>query len=205
MTASSKVTTRQRAGAAAAIAVALAIPAEGLRTIAYRDPVGIPTLCFGTTRGVKMGDTATVEQCRALLNTEMLEAVAQVERCVPGLPVKVLAAFADTVYNSGATIACSPTGSTARRMLLAKEFDDACRQLPRWNKARVAGVLVELPGLTKRRNAAMQVCLSWRDMPGDVAPAVLEYPGRHFPAPAWRRVMVQAPTVRWSTNLLEVA
>ena len=47
----------------AALAIAIAAPAEGLRQVAYRDPVGITTICFGSTKGVKMGDTATFEQC----------------------------------------------------------------------------------------------------------------------------------------------
>lgn len=150
---------KRRAGALA-LAVALAMPAEGLRQVAYRDPVGIPTICFGSTKGVKMGDTATLEQCKALLTEEMLVAIDQVERCVPGLEPQVLAAFADAVYNMGPTIACNPAQSTAARLLRAGDTEAACRQLPRWDKARVAGVLVPLPGLTKRRHAEMQVCLS---------------------------------------------
>ena len=47
----------------------------------------------------------------------------------------------------------------AYRLLAAKEYEAACRQLPRWDKARVAGQLVSLPGLTKRRNVEMRVCL----------------------------------------------
>jgi GH24 family phage-related lysozyme (muramidase) len=82
-----------------------------------------------------------------------------VDACHPGLPVPVLAAFADATYNMGPTIACDPTRSTAARLLRAKDFAGACRQLPRWNKARVAGVIVELPGLTKRRAEEMRVCL----------------------------------------------
>ena len=56
----------RRKAIALALAVALAAPAEGLRQVAYRDPVGIPTICFGSTRNVHMGDTATVEQCKTL-------------------------------------------------------------------------------------------------------------------------------------------
>lgn len=190
-------TVRQRTGIAAAIAVALAIPAEGLRTVAYRDPVGIPTLCFGTTRGVQMGDTATVEQCHGLLRAEMLEAAEVVERCVPGLPVKVLAAFADTVYNAGPTIACSATGSTARKLLLAGNYDAACRQLTRWDKARVAGVMVSLPGLTKRRNAAMAVCLDWRVAPEPVAPALMVVPAVRTPGPVWRPMAANDVVITW--------
>ncbi|WP_343927546.1 lysozyme [Pigmentiphaga daeguensis] len=149
----------QRRAAAAALAVAIAAPAEGLRNWAYRDPVGIPTICFGYTRGVQMGDYKDTAECRGLLTSEMLAAVDQVERCVPGLPAQVLAAFADAVYNLGPTIACSVSQSTAARMLRAGDLVGACNQLPRWNKARVAGLLVELPGLTKRRGIARDTCL----------------------------------------------
>lgn len=149
----------RRVAAAAAVAVAIAIPAEGLRTVAYRDPVGIPTICFGSTKGVRMGDRATVEQCHELLTLEMREVVETVDRCRPGLPVGVLAAFSDAAYNIGPHIACDSTKSTAARLLQAGQLEAACRQLPRWNKARVAGVLVELPGLTKRRAENMRVCL----------------------------------------------
>lgn len=150
----------KRIATALAAATAIAVPAEGLRRAAYRDPVGIPTICFGSTRGVQMGDVATVEQCRAMLDAEMLEAIETVERCVPELPAEVLAAFADAVYNIGPRIACDPEQSTAARMLRAGDLDAACRQLPRWDKARVPGVgLVTLPGLTKRRAVEMELCL----------------------------------------------
>ena len=41
----------------------------------------------------------------------------------------------------------------------AGDLAGACQQLPRWNKARVAGAMVELPGLTKRRAAEMALCM----------------------------------------------
>lgn len=151
--------TGRRLAVATAVAVGIAIPAEGLRTVAYRDPVGIPTICFGSTKGVRMGDRATVEQCHEMLNSEMREAVETVDRCRPGLPVGVLAAFADAAYNIGPHIACDSSRSTAARLLAVSELEAACRQLPRWNKARVGGVMVELPGLTKRRAENMRVCL----------------------------------------------
>lgn len=146
---------------AVTLAIALAIPAEGLRQIAYRDPVNVPTICFGSTKGVKMGDTATFEQCRDLLTEEMMLAVVQVDRCVPDAPVPVLAAFADAAYNMGPTIACDKKKSTAARLLADKSWTAACLQLRRWDKASVAGVLVPLPGLTKRRKAEEELCLTW--------------------------------------------
>ena len=48
-----------------AAAVALVSGFEGLRNYAYRDPVGIPTICFGETRGVHMGDYKTTQEGKA--------------------------------------------------------------------------------------------------------------------------------------------
>jgi lysozyme len=154
------VSRAQRAGAAAAIAAAIAIPAEGLRQYAYYDPPGILTVCYGSTTNVQKGRKYSLEECRARLDADMLHAVEAVERCVPGLPVNVLAAFSDAVYNMGPTIACNRQQSTAARYLHAGRLIDACNQLPRWDKARVAGVMVSLPGLTKRRAAEKNLCLS---------------------------------------------
>lgn len=44
------------------------IETEGLSTSAYRDPIGIPTVCVGETRGVKMGDRYTREECLEMLS-----------------------------------------------------------------------------------------------------------------------------------------
>lgn len=187
-----KASTAKRTGVAAALAVAIAIPAEGLRTVAYRDPIGIPTICFGSTRGVQMGDRVTVEQCHKMLTAEMLDAVETVDRCLPGLPVKVLAAFSDAVYNMGPTITCSNTGSTARKLLLAKQYDAACNQLPRWDKARVAGVLVSLPGLTKRRVVERELCLDWRADQAHPAPAITTIPETRPLRPVRAQVLVRS-------------
>lgn len=145
---------------ALALATSLAVPAEGLRQWAYRDPVGVLTVCYGATGpGVQAGRKYSLAECKQRLDADMLAAVETVERCAPGLPAGPLAAFADTVYNVGPTVACDPARSTAARKLAAGDIAGACDQLPRWNKARVAGVYVELPGLTKRRAAARAVCL----------------------------------------------
>jgi len=150
----------KRLAAAAALATAIAIPAEGLRQYAYYDPPGILTVCYGSTVDVEKGRKYSLAECRARLDADMATAVRTVEACQPGLPENVLAAFADAVYNMGPTIACNPQRSTAARHLARDEYREACEQLPRWNKARVAGVAVELPGLTKRRQKEMDLCLS---------------------------------------------
>jgi GH24 family phage-related lysozyme (muramidase) len=152
----------KRIAGAAAIAAAIAIPAEGLRQWAYHDPVGILTVCYGHTGAdVSAGRKYSLEECSQLLSADMLKAVEAVDRCVPGLPEPVLAAFSDAVFNMGPTIACNTGRSTAARLLREGEYEAACRQLSRWDKARVGGVMVTLPGLTKRRAAEEDLCLSY--------------------------------------------
>ncbi len=151
--------TSNRKAIALALATALAVPAEGLRQWAYKDPVGLPTICFGSTAGVRMGDFKTVPECKALLTKEMTDVIESVDRCRPGLPSEVLAAFSDAAYNVGEHIACDSKRSTAARFLAERNLIGACMQLGRWNRARVAGISIELPGLTKRRALATEVCL----------------------------------------------
>lgn len=148
----------KRLSIAAALATTIAISAEGLRRYAYYDPPGILTVCYGSTTNVVKGKKYSLEECKSRLNADMMEAINHVERCVPNLPPHVLAAFADATYNLGPKIVCGP--STASNHLRAGDIVAACRQLPKWNKARVAGQYVELPGLTKRRMAEMDLCLN---------------------------------------------
>lgn len=151
---------RRRAAAAAVIATAIAAPCEGLRRVAYYDPPGILTACRGHTGpDVEKGVVYSLAQCDAWMTDDMRKAVGLVERCHPGLPVEVLAAFSDATFNMGPTIACDATKSTAARYLYKGQLIEACNQLPRWNKSKIAGVMVALPGLTKRRALERDVCL----------------------------------------------
>ena len=146
---------------AAAIAVAIAAPAEGLRQYAYYDPPGILTVCFGHAGSdVVKGKQYSVEQCKALMDADMLAKVDRVDRCAPDAPPSVLAAFSDAAYNIGETIACDRAKSTAARKLYAHDWKGACDELPKWDKARVGGMMVSLPGLTKRRATEREICLS---------------------------------------------
>ena len=152
------MTPTKRNASIVAMAIAIATGAEGLRQYAYRDPPGILTVCYGHTGDVERR-RYSLEECEALLSADMLEAVEQVEKCAPGLPAPVLAAFSDAVFNIGPKVACDTGNSTAARMLAAGDYQGACDQLVRWDKARVAGVMVSLPGLTKRRAKERDLCL----------------------------------------------
>lgn len=153
------MTPAQRKASIVAIAAVFVGPLEGLRQWAYVCPAGVLTVCEGHTGpDVVRGKKYSLEECKALLDADMLKAVNVVERCHPGLPVKVAVAFSSAVFNIGPTVACN---STASKMLDAKDYSGACNQLPRWNKAKVAGVLVPLPGLTTRRELEKEICLEY--------------------------------------------
>jgi len=129
---------------------------EGCRLEAYRDPVGIWTIGYGTTTGVKQGMKITRERAEALL----LEHVKRV--CLPRLEemVKVactnneLCALVSLSYNIGTG---ALAGSTLIKKLNANKSDEeVADQFLRWNKAK--GKV--LPGLTRRRKAERQLFLT---------------------------------------------
>lgn len=126
---------------------------EGLRTVAYRDPIGIPTVCFGETDKVKLGDKYTVEQCREMLGTRVIEFGASVDKCitVPITPQRK-AAYVSFAYNVGADAFCK---STLVKKQNAGDTVGACNELLRWTKA--GGIT--LPGLVKRREQERQLCM----------------------------------------------
>jgi lysozyme len=147
----------KRSGTIAAVAVVLVGGFEGLRTVAYRDVVGIPTICFGETRGVKMGDKATAEQCKGMLIDRLDEFSAGIDRCLPGnLPYPVYVAFLSVSYNIGTQAFC---GSSMARKANAGDIPGACDALLLWDRATVAGVKVKIPGLTRRRVEERELCM----------------------------------------------
>lgn len=144
------------AGGLSAAALALLITFvgmwEGLELQAYRDIVGVWTICYGETRGVQPGDVATKAECDTALAQGLQEYNAGLDRClVVEVPDKVRAAFVSWVWNVGVGAAC---GSTLVRLANARDFRGACDQLLRWNKAGGR----EVRGLTNRRKAERELC-----------------------------------------------
>jgi lysozyme len=182
---------------AAALATAIAIPAEGLHQFAYYDPPGILTVCRGHTGSdVAKGRKYSLQECDEFLSSDMRKAIDAVDRCVPGLPVKVLAAFSDAAFNLGPKLACNTAASTAARMLRAGRLEEACNQLPRWNKASVFGLMVALPGLTGRRAKEQSLCLEGvREYQAEVLSTFLlrDPADRHIAVFEARLVAMEAP------------
>ena len=78
---------------AAAVVIATATPFiakwEGLETTAYRDIVGVPTVCYGETRGVKMGDAYTKDQCMDMLKVAVGEYYTKIQPCMTNKDIPV--------------------------------------------------------------------------------------------------------------------
>jgi len=142
-----------------AVVIALATPFiakwEGLETKAYRDIVGIPTVCYGETRGVKMGDTYTEEQCYKMLEKSVGEYYNGLLPYMtnPDIPVGVRASLTELAYNVGIK-----TAGTSTMMKLANQgrYAAACNELRKWVKA--GGSTVQ--GLVNRReDSKVQLCM----------------------------------------------
>lgn len=120
---------------------------EGLKLDAYIDAVGIWTIGYGTTTGVRPGMKITEAQAEAFLkrDLELFEKVIRNEVKVP-LNDDQFSALVSFTYNVGAG---ALIGSTLLKLLHQKNYQAAADQLLRWNK----GDGRELPGLTRRRKA----------------------------------------------------
>ena len=136
-----------------AVCVACVSGFEGLRQVAYNDPVGIPTVCFGETKGVKLGDRYTVDECKDMLADSLQIAAEAVDRCtrVPLTDAR-RAALVSFAYNVGGGAYC---GSTVARKLNQGDIQGGCDALLLWRKAQG----LTLPGLLIRREKERQLCL----------------------------------------------
>ena len=147
---------------AGAISIATAIVSfyEGYEPNAYRDPVSIPTICYGHTGTARMGQTLSQADCTELLQADLGHAFSAVDRRAQvELPPPTRAALASFVYNVG-------EGNFARSTLLRKlnagDLHGACYELSRWVYAGGR----KLNGLVKRRATERELCLSGLSLAG---------------------------------------
>lgn len=122
---------------------------------AYKDIVGVWTICDGITKGVGPTTTATPAECKSHLIKELHVAYAYVDKCLPGprSPGEDLA-YTSLVYNVGSGAVCNNTG--LRRKYLVGDRKGACDELLRWRYAGGKSV----PGLLNRRKAEHIHCVS---------------------------------------------
>ena len=119
--------------------------AEGLRLSAYLCPAGIPTIGYGHTKGVKLGDTCTREQAEEWLENDFFMAKQDVKAVVK-VPLKEnqLDALASFVFNLGVRKLIQ---STLLKKLNAGDYSGASAEFDKW----VFAGKVKLNGLIKRR------------------------------------------------------
>jgi len=113
----------------------------------------VPTVGFGTTSGVRLGDKTTPPRALVRLLADADNAAQAVRRCAP-VPMyqHEFDAFVSLTYNVGAGNFC---GSTLVRKLKVGDYAGACAQILRWNRA--GGRVVR--GLTQRRQTEYKKCL----------------------------------------------
>jgi lysozyme len=140
------------AGLSASALIGIALH-EGYRDKAYDDGVGVQTIGFGTTDGVKPGDRITVERALVRLGADVARHEAELRRCVQ-VPVYQYEwdAYVSWAYNVGTGAACK---STLVKKLNAGDYPGACKELLRWTRAGGR----ELPGLVKRRRDEYRRCI----------------------------------------------
>lgn len=126
---------------------------EGFVGEAYRDIVGVWTIGFGTTAGVRPGDriepVAALQ--RKLADVQRFEGALRQCVTVP-LHQHEYDAYMSLAYNIGPGAFC---GSTLVRKLNAGDYAGACREILRWNRA--GGRVVQ--GLVNRRAAEYRQCI----------------------------------------------
>lgn len=127
--------------------LSLIVQFEGFRGEAYRDVVGVVTIGFGFTKGVKMGDKMTLAEARDRLRNEIVEYEQGVlSACTRPPNQNQFDAFVCFAFNVGVA------GFRKSSVLKAHnrgDFQAAARAFGLWNKA---GGKV-WPGLTRRRAA----------------------------------------------------
>ena len=112
-----------------------------------------PTIGFGTTDGVQMGDRITPPQAlaRALDDAQKFEGA--LKQCVKvPLHQHEYDAYISLAYNIGPTAFC---GSTLVRKLNAQDYDGACKEILRWDRFKGQ----PLRGLTVRRQKEYLTCI----------------------------------------------
>lgn len=102
---------------------------EGLSLTAYKDSAGIPTICYGETKGVKMGQRATLSDCQK----QLIESAGEHAKALDGLPMQLsdvaLIGSVDFIYNVGVA---GFNGSAVKRHLKNLDYAAAGKAVLDW-------------------------------------------------------------------------
>lgn len=139
----------------ASLLVSIAVD-EGFVGNAYTPVKGdVPTIGFGTTEGVKLGDKITPERALVRLLQDADKFTEAVKKCAP-VPMYQYEfdAFVSLTYNIGAGAFCN---STLVKKLKAYDYEGACKEILRWDKFNGQ----PLKGLTLRRQREYRLCMGY--------------------------------------------
>jgi len=127
---------------------------EGYIDHTYKDSVGVPTIGFGTTQGVKPGQKISVERALVKLGTNVTEKEQVMKACLGDVPLyqNEWDAYVSLTYNIGTGAFCK---STLVKKLKVHDYPGACKEILKWNKA---GGRVN-DGLVKRRSDEYLQCM----------------------------------------------
>lgn len=115
-------------------------------------PGDVPTIGFGTTKGVKLGDKITPEKAVSRAWRDILEVETSIHKCVKvPLSQREYDAYTSFSYNVGTANFCS---STLVKKLNAGDYEGACLELKSW----VYQDQKILTGLVNRREEEFRWC-----------------------------------------------
>lgn len=119
---------------------------EGCKLEAYLDIVGIPTIGYGHTAGVKLGDKITQSQADAMLAGELRPRERVLNEVLPGQLLQCqFDALISLIYNIG--VGAFKKSTLLKVLKTNPNSADVHTQIMRWNKAGGK----EIKGLTARR------------------------------------------------------
>lgn len=127
---------------------------EGYSSVAYVPVKGdAPTIGWGTTTGVKKGDTIEPTQALQRLYRDTETAKAGISNCIK-VPISQgeLDAYLSLSYNIGAGAFCK---STLVKRLNKGDYVGACGEIKRWCYFKGKKV----PGLVERREKEYRTCM----------------------------------------------
>lgn len=127
---------------------------EGFKEEAYIPAPGdVPTIGFGSTEGVKLGDTISVPDALNRLEKDVRAAEDAVRSCVTvPLTQGEMDAYTSLAFNIGGRAFCD---STLVKKLNAGDYRGACEEIKRWHFAGGKS----LQGLVDRRAAEYKRCI----------------------------------------------
>ncbi|NMA65369.1 MAG: lysozyme [Clostridiaceae bacterium] len=119
---------------------------EGLRLKAYQDVAGVWTIGYGSTGGVREGDTINEVQAETLLSEDLRTAEREVNRHKLNINQNQFDALVSFAFNIGTGAFRNST--LLKRIKIDVNHPDIPNQFNRW----IYGGGKVLPGLVRRRN-----------------------------------------------------